>query len=87
MKTLSSLPQTSRVSYRRRLVVRLGFVLLALATGTACIFEQSDYKGGGRLGRAATAQQEGQEEPPPEDTSPPPTSSSSPPIDAGAPGS
>ena len=52
---------TARVAHRRRVVLRVGFVALLVATafaGTACIFDQGEYKGGGRLGRAATAQQE-----------------------------
>jgi hypothetical protein len=35
--------------------MRLGFVLLLMASGTACIFDQSEYKGGGRLDKGATA--------------------------------
>lgn len=85
--------RASRVAERRRLVVRLGFFTILLATASACIFEQSDYQGGGRLGRAATAAQQG-EEPPPEPTSEPTstststaTSTSTPPPDSGIPGS
>ncbi len=52
----------SRVAARRQAVLRVGMLaIVAVSAGigaTACIFDQSDYKGGGRLGRAATAQQE-----------------------------
>lgn len=40
---------------RRRIVVRAGLVVIVLASLTACIFEQSTYKGGGRLDKGATA--------------------------------
>jgi hypothetical protein len=45
------------VEERRRAMRRIGFVALALATATACIFDQSDYQGGGRLDQGATANQ------------------------------
>ena len=84
---------TTRVEHRRRVVVRVGMGALLVATacaGSACIFDQGDYKGGGRLGRAATAQQEKPDgaaddtddrEFPSGTTPPPPTT---PPPDAGA---
>lgn len=34
-----------------------GFVLLALATGTACIFEEGEYDGGGRREQGGEAEQ------------------------------
>lgn len=43
-----------RVRARRRIVVRTGFALIAVATATACIFDKGgDYKGGGRRGQGA----------------------------------
>lgn len=68
------LTRADRIVRRRRLAVRAGLTGIALATAcaaTACIFDQGDYKGGGRLGRAATAEQEkqGSGEPPPDESS------------------
>ena len=52
-------PTTASVAVRRRIAMRFGLagvVLLSLVMGaTACIFEKSDYKGGGRLDKGATA--------------------------------
>jgi hypothetical protein len=48
----SSRPQ---IAARRRIVVRAGFVVIVAASLTACIFDQSTYKGGGRLDKGATA--------------------------------
>ncbi len=46
----------ARVASRRRVGLRVGFALLLLCTASACIFEKSDYQGGGRLAQGATAQ-------------------------------
>ena len=35
--------------------MRVGVVAILLASATACIFDQSEYKGGGRLDKGATA--------------------------------
>lgn len=48
-----------RIRARRRLTVRVGLAALVVASATACIFEKSDYQGGGRLdkgGEAKTAE-------------------------------
>lgn len=37
----------------REVTKRFGFSLILVLTAVACIFEQSDYKGGGRIGRGA----------------------------------
>ncbi len=47
------------IQARRRIVVRVGLASLLLATATACIFDKSDYQGGGRIdhgGEAKTAE-------------------------------
>ena len=43
------------VRSRRRIVMRVGLLVILAASATACIFDQSDYKGGGRLDKGATA--------------------------------
>jgi len=47
--------RVERVRARRRIVMRLGLLVIVDASATACIFDQSDYKGGGRLDKGATA--------------------------------
>ncbi len=87
-------PGLSRVAARRRAGLRLGLLAIVIVSAgigtTACIFDQSEYQGGGRIGRAATAQQEKQSDgtdTPDDDTpSTPPTGTTSPttiPPDAG----
>jgi hypothetical protein len=44
-----------RIKARRRIAMRFGLILIVLASATACIFDQSEYKGGGRLDKGATA--------------------------------
>lgn len=44
-----------RIKTRRRTAMTAGLLAIALLSATACIFDQSDYKGGGRLDRGATA--------------------------------
>ena len=44
-----------QVRARRRIMMRIGFVVIVLASATACIFDKSDYQGGGRLDKGATA--------------------------------
>ena len=38
----------------RRILLRLGLLVIVAASATACIFDQSDYKGGGRIGKGVT---------------------------------
>ena len=38
----------------RRILLRLGLLVIVAASATACIFDQSDYKGGGRKGKGVT---------------------------------
>ena len=47
-----------RIRARRRISVRIGLaglLLGTLATASACIFDKSDYQGGGRIDKGATA--------------------------------
>ena len=61
--------RVAQVRERRRVGMRLGFLMLVAASATACIFDQSDYKGGGRLDKGATAKPAGEDaEPPPRTT-------------------
>jgi hypothetical protein len=43
--------------------MRVGLLAIVAASATACIFDQSDYKGGGRIDKGATAK-------PPDSTAP-----------------
>ena len=63
-----SLPasRVEQVRVRRRVLMRVGFLAIVAASATACIFDQSDYKGGGRVDKGATAK-------PPESQAPAPT--------------
>jgi len=48
-----------QIRARRRLAMGVGFALLAVASATACIYDKSDYQGGGRQdkgGEAKTAE-------------------------------
>ncbi|MCL2725962.1 MAG: hypothetical protein FWD69_16175 [Polyangiaceae bacterium] len=45
-----------RIRARRHIIVRAGLLLLLVATAAACIFDRSDYQGGGRIDQGATAQ-------------------------------
>ena len=38
----------------RRILMRLALLVIVAASATACIFDQSDYKGGGRIGKGVT---------------------------------
>jgi hypothetical protein len=48
--------RAEQIRARRRIVARVGALVIVAASATACIFDQSDYKGGGRLDKGATAQ-------------------------------
>jgi hypothetical protein len=48
--------RVEQVRARRRIMMRVGALVIMAASATACIFDQSDYKGGGRLDKGATAQ-------------------------------
>jgi hypothetical protein len=61
--------RSEQVRARRRIVMRVGALVIVAATATACIFDQADYKCGGRLDKGATAKA-------PEPTATPTTSGS-----------
>lgn len=44
-----------RIKARRRIAMRVGLLSIVTLSATACIFDKSDYKGGGRLDKGATA--------------------------------
>ena len=44
-----------QIRTRRRIVVLVGFGGLLLATATACIFDKSDYQGGGHIDHGSEA--------------------------------
>ena len=45
-----------QIRARRRTATRIGFLVIVALSATACIFDQSEYKGGGRSDKGATAQ-------------------------------
>jgi hypothetical protein len=53
--SLATTTRLQQVRARRRAVMRVGFLAIVAASATACIFDQSDYKGGGRIDKGATA--------------------------------
>lgn len=44
-----------QIRTRRRIVVLVGLAGLLVATATACIFDKSEYQGGGRIDHGSTA--------------------------------
>ncbi len=44
-----------RVRARRRIAMRIGLLVIAVTSATACIFDRSTYQGGGRTDHGATA--------------------------------
>ena len=44
-----------RIRSRRRIVAIGGLLLMTVLTATACIFDKSEYQGGGRADKGATA--------------------------------
>ena len=47
--------RADRIGRRRRAVMRVGLLLLAVLSATACIFDRGTYQGGGRSDKGATA--------------------------------
>lgn len=47
--------RADRVRARRRIAVRVGLLVIAITSATACIFDRSTYQGGGRTDHGATA--------------------------------
>lgn len=71
----SAQSQGERIKAARRIGMRLGFLVIIVASAAACIFEQSEYKGGGRIDKGATASAASSSAPAPTET---PTSTSTP---------
>lgn len=69
-----------QVRARRRIGMRVGFVVLVLASATACIFDKGgDYKGGGRIDKGAAAKT-AEPEPTTTDTTQPTDDAATPPL-------
>lgn len=47
--------RADRVRARRRVAIRIGLLIIAMTSATACIFDRSTYQGGGRTDHGATA--------------------------------
>ncbi len=47
--------RSDRIRARRRVAMRLGLLVIAMTSATACIFDRSTYQGGGRVDHGATA--------------------------------
>ena len=47
--------RSNRIRARRRIAMRIGLLVIAMTSATACIFDRSTYQGGGRTDHGATA--------------------------------
>ncbi len=47
--------RSNRIRARRRIAMRVGLLVIAMTSATACIFDRSTYQGGGRTDHGATA--------------------------------
>ena len=47
--------RANRIRARRRVAMRVGLLVIAMTSATACIFDRSTYQGGGRTDHGATA--------------------------------
>lgn len=68
--------RSDRVRARRRIAMRVGLLVIAMTSATACIFDRSTYQGGGRVDHGATAATQSA-------TDTVPTSTTTTPTDAG----
>ena len=60
--------RADRIRARRRIAVRVGLLVIAMTSATACIFDQGTYQGGGRKDHGgATAVTATTPPPPPEE--------------------
>ena len=64
--------RADRIRGRRRVAVRVGLLVIAMTSATACIFDRSTYQGGGRTDHGATAATQTATETAPTATTPPP---------------
>ena len=62
--------RADRVRARRRIGMRVGLLVLAMTSATACIFDRSTYQGGGRTDHGATAATQSATEPLPDAATP-----------------
>jgi len=65
--------RSDRVRARRRIAMRVGLLVIAMTSATACIFDRSTYQGGGRTDHGATAATQSATETVPTSTNPLPT--------------
>lgn len=63
--------RADRIRARRRIAVRVGLLVIAVTSATACIFDRSTYQGGGRVDHGATAATQSATETAPTATTPP----------------
>lgn len=70
--------RSDRIRARRRIAMRLGLLVIAITSATACIFDRSTYQGGGRTDHGATAATQSAS-----NTAPMPTDTTTPSEDAG----
>ena len=64
--------RSDRIRARRRNAMRVGLLVIAMTSVTACIFDRSTYQGGGRTDHGATAATQSVSETVPTATTPPP---------------
>jgi hypothetical protein len=64
--------RADRIRARRRLAMRVGLLIIAMTSATACIFDRSTYQGGGRTDHGATAATQSATDTVPTATTPPP---------------
>ncbi len=70
--------RSDRIRARRRTAMRVGLLVIAMTSATACIFDRSTYQGGGRVDHGATAATQSAT-----DTAPTATDTTNPPADGG----
>jgi hypothetical protein len=70
--------RSDRIRARRRIAMRVGLLVIAMTSATACIFDRSTYQGGGRTDHGATAATQSAT-----DTVPMPTDTTTPTDDGG----
>jgi hypothetical protein len=70
--------RSDRIRARRRIAMRVGLLVIAMTSATACIFDRSTYQGGGRVDHGATAATQSAT-----DTTPTSTDTTNPPADGG----
>jgi hypothetical protein len=70
--------RANRIRARRRTAMRVGLLVIAMTSATACIFDRGTYQGGGRVDHGATAATQSAT-----NTAPTSTDTNNPPADGG----